>query len=1799
MNLFAKILADVIFNYVTVEHQLDAEKRLIVPAPTGSIGRVLQEILAERLPYTIPTYLVIDPANDDTSEENKKLAPEGVASVRIGTCIFIVQPGNMSRINESVRRASDTSFRDDWPWSVVNELPAFSFKGIMSRLVLEGEWANTEIEQNLIAKLLVEEIVPSLADAPNKHDLLFGEIIERFDANRDCKIPKGVPRFLFHVGIPNVDDELQSDGIKDLKKSCTDISKILESSSRRGLLESLENEQDRQLIGLIYDGIGSDVIDGLGILSLRKALKDLEDSDWMSLSVVRLQSLLKITPKKADYQLNIAFNDIDSHKTDPIYISPKEDDLVAGQDANFNIRCDWILADPTIFDPQSLSPEFKLVFIIGRNVFHTYRIDCSEGLKGSKNFQFNVSDDEIFGKFDGGKFKKISVCLLVNDEEIFRRKITIHKLDSEVTDALVIEEPFNIFYVEKQSNPEDTVSIIMPNSSKIVLVSIDKKDVMELAGNENILALMSSGNSVISKATIDSVDTHNHEYGKVELVADFKNNNIIAINLISADSPKGYYSIEQAFLEELISFKPRFKSIFDLFAGESIESSSLLGALTEKNNNRVALSKRMEKNKGYAPIIIGPSGPHNYSLITSQYVVMADNIKVMEQGFSPNNECEVTHLLGQYEKARGSLIGFYRAHFGDEIDLSKHPIYARVPTFINSKSADIEPLIERYLEAYSKILEELSKHQLSRNSEIILTYLDCVVMLDNVMSGGEVEEHQLFLIGPWHPLQVVGRYQRQRMKFHAGVHCHKKANPVIHKLSGVLEDLPGPRALYGFSGHNNFVDAYVSDTSDLDWSVALKTTNDQLDFGKYASNVAQIFDLTICSIPQSTVSATKTYITDFLRANPAERRLEIYIRNGIKCSNILTSVADLLYRDQTVFGRQLTGGVHLYFESLLDEDLDEIEWNEPPICIYEADEETCLKENHIDILLLAPEQGFKKRVIDKSDYRKMPRGSGCSEGMILALPELKEGGVKASSVYQEVSYVEPDFTDPLSALKIRVNSNLIPKITKLGGFEIERSVKLPKRVAASWIIIPGNVANPAMLSHYVNSEGDLGTQKVLWDYKVDLTSRDSDCYTLSDIADGLAPAISTTIFKDFDTKKIVRDLSIVGIAIGGESLKSGTKALGIIGQIGAVRMFSSDTEMVPLSSSPKSAGLILPVDSFDSILGSSSPLNINNNEKSDLLAIQLSLDVTSGALSISGASIEVKWTSTRFKTADEAFKQARQTFERFKILIDGALQDDGVIERMLLGKLIRYGLQLKYDIDVPANMRTERDCEIIDAILKGAFIWREPTHSIILCSTEGELPDTKCTTTQDGLWVQLSPKAWPGEHDSASSLKQVRSKLKDLFGTDSAIIQRSDVAGTTEAASITEPVDDGLGSQNDGVLESEFVIEQGVSGSVIDNNIPNVSISYKVGSDLDVTTASDVYFGPSNTALTQLNVGIVGDLGTGKTQAMTALLYNLVKQKQDGDLLPPRFLALDYKGEDKGFCTPAFIKATSARVIKGRRIPLNLFDIHGDENPDDSKISEISGFAFSTFKKLYSGLGAVQEMNFRNAIKESYRHAIAAGRRAPTIYDVKNNYHDQVKGKPDTLLNVLTNYVDQDIFEKDDNKITSLKELLTGNVVVDLGVVSDIPRKMIIACILNLYYDYMKSLPSRGYHNVSGEQHRIVDSVLVIDEAHNIMPLKFNILSTILLEGREYGVGVWLASQYLSHFKQKDIDYLEPLKTWFILQVPNATRPEIERLGFTNVHQNFTQRVKTQERHQCLYKDRDGSGKFIKLVSFFELMIPD
>ena len=104
MSLFSDTFSDLILDYLNLSS--DSETRLLVPAPTVKIGRSLQSKLREVLPAEIPSFLIVDGVLDKVDEDKGWIHPEGITTFRKGPMVIIVQPGNVSRIHESVHKAT-------------------------------------------------------------------------------------------------------------------------------------------------------------------------------------------------------------------------------------------------------------------------------------------------------------------------------------------------------------------------------------------------------------------------------------------------------------------------------------------------------------------------------------------------------------------------------------------------------------------------------------------------------------------------------------------------------------------------------------------------------------------------------------------------------------------------------------------------------------------------------------------------------------------------------------------------------------------------------------------------------------------------------------------------------------------------------------------------------------------------------------------------------------------------------------------------------------------------------------------------------------------------------------------------------------------------------------------------------------------------------------------------------------------------------------------------------------------------------------------------------------------------------------------------------------------------------------------------------------------------------------------------------------------------------------------------------------------------------------------------------------
>ena len=139
-----------------------------------------------------------------------------------------------------------------------------------------------------------------------------------------------------------------------------------------------------------------------------------------------------------------------------------------------------------------------------------------------------------------------------------------------------------------------------------------------------------------------------------------------------------------------------------------------------------------------------------------------------------------------------------------------------------------------------------------------------------------------------------------------------------------------------------------------------------------------------------------------------------------------------------------------------------------------------------------------------------------------------------------------------------------------------------------------------------------------------------------------------------------------------------------------------------------------------------------------------------------------------------------------------------------------------------------------------------------------------------------------------------------------------------------------------------------------------------------------------------------------------------------------------------------------------------------------------------------------------------------------------------------------------------------------------------------------MFYEYMLKAEKKPFVGLD-PQLRFVHSMLLVDEADNIMKYEFDVLKKILLQGREFGFGVLMASQYLSHFNTKHENYLEPLLSWFIHKVPNVTLKQLDQIGLSNVSSDIIDQIKVLKPHECMYKTLDINGKFMRAYPFYEL----
>lgn len=338
------------------------------------------------------------------------------------------------------------------------------------------------------------------------------------------------------------------------------------------------------------------------------------------------------------------------------------------------------------------------------------------------------------------------------------------------------------------------------------------------------------------------------------------------------------------------------------------------------------------------------------------------------------------------------------------------------------------------------------------------------------------------------------------------------------------------------------------------------------------------------------------------------------------------------------------------------------------------------------------------------------------------------------------------------------------------------------------------------------------------------------------------------------------------------------------------------------------------------------------------------------------------------------------------------------------------------------------------------------------------------------------------------------------------------------------------------------------------------------------------------TQLFHINTGIIGTMGTGKTQFTKSLIAQLYQEQNhnvDGQQLG--ILIFDYKG-DYNESKADFVKTTGTKILKPYHLPFNPLALT-KSNVFKPLLPIHTANAFKdTISKVY-GLGPKQQDTLFQCIIETYQiSGIAPGtsssweNEAPTFEQVYQRYaNDEEIKKNDSLAAAMNKLHQFEVFESNPNNTKSLFDILDGVVVIDLsGYDSDI-QSLIVAITLDLFYAQMQA---SGSSKMEGN-YRQLTKLILVDEADNFMSEGFPSLKKILKEGREFGVGTILSTQFLKHFGSVEDDYAKYILTWVVHNVSDLKNSDVEFV--------FNSELKSQE-NQVLYNAIKGLTKHHSII---------
>ncbi len=1729
MLTIAQVLGELLAEYYRSYLDGDRDCRLLVPGLTPRIARQLHDYLFSS---GVNSYLVIG-EDERPSEDTRLIRAIGLTSKRIGSFVAIASPGQLAHIQDSIRGSGGTirsmAFSEEWPWIDDGSEP-FRFNGPVLDSVIR-RWSPEPGTQDWLREFILKGLVRFTQASSRRAQLLLEDILGEFDPSCYPEIDDVREKLLFHSGVPRPTDAVPS--VTTLVRSSVSLcQKVIERCKKeedvrdqaRDMVLAVipEGEQDevQAAVDCLLDGIGRSTTSDLGLLAFHScwgAKKGASSAHWHSLHADRLADIFNVREhEKAEVSFEVS--------CDRAVIS--DDGKKLASFVGEEVRLDLSYKVPAnLLQGHS----WDIQVLNRRRVIVNHALNQAQG-----QLVIPINTADISNRYT--RKIPIRVGLFRDGTMEADAKLDMHLCGEDRPAFAIVKPGFEV--VDAGSSDAEEVpdrKIIIDEPVHIFMFSHTASDVAMDDGDGNSVDIIDTGISGVWR-TGRLVDVGAAPSGQVVRVCEFENSRAV-LCFEPRDLEKGEFTLEDELRVMISSSRERrLKDIVELFSGKSDKPYPSLGKIDEAARRRTAVANAMTSRVGWRPLLANLLEHCGQDQVSGSLGNFINYIGPVDEGAfeSLTLPKDALVLLEAYSDARDLVLKEIESRIdcgGLNID---HPVYASHPVFVHGRSIETERVLSDYLEAYCNILSYLGnkKKLLEWPQLFVLSHLDCVVHWD----VGQLR-NAFVLIGPWHPLTLAKRFMIQAALFSRADQMSKRQDrKSFRHLASLLGRVQGFRWFVGVSADDRELEPlYVLTTSDPGWHLAFKTNCHSLATESGLGGIAGIFSriqdrfgLATEAIAGASENLAVTCLSNYMRSFPSRRSIGVRIRRGYSGSSIVGAVDGYLHADEgpTEQGLQLPGGVRLYFEEPVN-DVGEARWSEPPLYVYTfPDDAECIHGEHPDIYMLPPMKDLSFK--DSGEEYNLPRGTGREAVFSQALNWLTEG---QTLVPKNITYecdIEPVPGEGIGAMFTRAAVKVVQVLGE--SLVTVRSVDLPKRLDAPWVVIPGKEIDPAILVKYVRDGADRAIQeRALWDYKIDIARRNTSFYILSTIPKGFQIAVNGFFGRDGLAGGFIVELGRIGISIGGEALKSGRHALGVVGLVGAVRLFQGTGSTVgsPLVNGSRSAGFLVPVDSFASFFGRvGSDSSESEGKRADLLAVQMVLpNDDSGKVAISCCGIESKFTSGTFGVtrAHAALDQARATAAEFKELVETSLHPSAMPERLALLEILKFGLRITSPnqlAEIQPWIQTE--AAIYRAILAGNYKYCDSKYNAVLVSTEEQLPGVaEHVVLQEGLWIRLTSGHWPGISDT-QQLELVRRELSSLFGgcnEKQRVIEPSQSHGPVTGGGSSGMEAGGQETEPTGgskpLVLTRSQQEEGETGNVEDvNAYPESGPLEQILIGVDEGRRA-IYFNPQSPVdpLDNMNLMVTGSSGTGKTQLLKYIICRIREQGKP-------VLVLDFKNDFAS--DPAFADRSGLdRIfVAFDGLPYNPLIPYPVRHPATREMfvqcgQHIAGVA-SVLKRTY-GLGAQQQAAVKNAMVAAFSSFGIATNGSVRYSDEMRfpdfaQVGDALQHDNPSAYNRLDPLFTLGLF-RNEYKDVSFQSLVGKSAILDLSQIpSDEIKNTLAQLIVLSAHAYYNSQPHSGS----------IRQVLVFDEAHRV--LNSDYMLRLVRECRAYGVATLLSSQYPSDF---------------------------------------------------------------------------